>query len=357
MTARIVVLPGDGIGPEITEIALSFLTALAPVELVEAPIGGAAIDLTGDPLPPVTLDLCRHSSGVLVGAVGGPRWEAAPLPAVSGLLRLRRELGVFATVRPARYMGLPTPLREGLARHADLVIVRELLGGVYYAEPRSLGAHEAVNTWRQTADQIRRAADLAFRLAQRRRRRVTSVDKSNVLEASRLWRTVVTDVGASYPEVQLEHVFVDAMAFELIRAPHHYDVILADNLFGDILSNEAAVVAGSLSLLPSACLGPGPGVYQPLHGPMHEIAGRRTANPTGAILAVALLLEHALSRPDLARALETAVFAAIHEGVRTPDVGGHASSRDFARAVHRQLAWSRAGEGEPAFQTRTEWGV
>jgi 3-isopropylmalate dehydrogenase len=254
-------------------------------------------------------------------------------------------------------MGLPTPLKDTLARHANLLVVRDLAGGVYFGEPRSLSAHEAVNTWRQTAEQTRQVAQVAFAQARRRRKRVTSVDKANVLEASRLWRSVVTEVARGYPDVELEHRYVDAMSFELLRAPHRFDVIVTDNLFGDILSDEAAAVAGSIGLLPSASLGPGPGLYEPVHGSAPEIAGRGIANPTGAMLTVAMMLEHALGRPDLARAVEGSVFGALRE-VRTPDIGGTATTAEFTAAVHRHLSWRRwqdVAEDEQA--TASEWGV
>jgi 3-isopropylmalate dehydrogenase len=357
MTPKIAVLPGDGIGPEVTSAAVSVLQELMPVEIREAPIGGAAIDEAGDPLPRATLELCKSADAVLLGAVGGPRWDGLPVRAEEGLLRLRRELGVYANLRPARYMGLPTPLREGLARNADMLIVRDLSGGVYFGEPRGGGADAAVNTWRQSAQEVRAVAHVAFRLARRRRQLVTSVDKANVLEASRLWRRVVSEVAAEYPDVALEHRYVDAASFEILRAPQHFDVILTENLFGDILSDEAAAVAGSIGLLPSASLGPGPGLFEPVHGAASAIAGRGVANPTGALLTVALLLEHGLGRPGLARVLERAVSAALREA-KTPDVGGSATTAQFMAAVDRNLCWSRwSGEAEEEEPPGVGWGV
>jgi 3-isopropylmalate dehydrogenase len=357
MSATIVVLRGDGIGPEVTEAALSVLGACLPVRVREGLIGGAAIDEAGDPLPPATIDLCRNADAVLLGAVGGPKWERGLLRPEAGLLGLRRALGVYANLRPSRYMGLPTPLRDSLARHANMLVVRDLAGGVYFGEPRGITANEGINTWRQTVEQTRQVAQVAFAQAKKRRRRVTSVDKANVLEASRVWRATVSEVAKAYPDVELEHRYVDAMSFEMLKTPHRFDVIVTDNLFGDILSDEAAAVAGSIGLLPSASLGPGPGLYEPVHGSAPEIAGRGIANPTGAMLTVSLMLEHALGRPDLARAVEGSVFGALRE-VRTPDIGGSATSAEFTAAVHRHLSWRRwqdVTEDEQA--PASEWGV
>jgi 3-isopropylmalate dehydrogenase len=328
-----------------------------PVKVREGRIGGAAIDAGGDPLPRETLELCAEADAVFLGAVGGPRWEGGPARPEDGLLRLRRALGSYANLRPARYMGLPTPLREGLARHADMLIVRELSGGVYFGEPRGSSSTDAFNTWRQSAEQVRAVAHVAFRQARRRRQRVTSVDKANVLETSRLWRAVVSEVAREYPEVELEHRYVDAASFEILCAPHRFDVILTENLFGDILSDEAAVVAGSIGNLPSASLGAGPALFEPVHGSAPEIAGRGIANPVGAILTVAMLLEYALEQPELARAVEASVTAALKE-VRTPDIGGESKTAEVTAAVHRHLSWLRwANPPEQDGATAAEWGV
>lgn len=355
MVATIAVLKGDGIGPEVTEAALSVLGACVPVRVREALVGGAAIDATGDPLPAETLEICRSSDAVLLGAVGGPRWEGA-VRAEAGLLRLRQGLGLFANLRPARFVGLPTPLRESLARNADILVVRDLAGGVYFGEPRGETETEAFNTWRQTADQVRRVAHVAFQAARRRRNRVTSVDKANVLEASRLWRKVVTEVGREYTDVELEHRYIDAASFELLQSPHRFDVVLAENLFGDILSDEAAAVVGSLGILPSASLGEGKPLFEPVHGSTPELAGRGIANPCGAILSVAMLLEHALRRPDLARAVEAAVVATLREA-RTPDIGGTATTAEFTGLVHRNLSWLRWAHAPEETPAAYEWGV
>lgn len=354
MLPKIAVLRGDGIGPEVTEAALSVLGACLPCEVQEAPVGGAAIDSCGEPLPAETLRLCRESHAVLLGAVGGPRWAEGPRPE-DGLLGLRRGLGLWANLRPARDLGLPTPLREPLVRGADVLVVRELSSGVYFGEPRGLAGDVGTNTWRQTAEEVRRVAHVAFRAARRRRGRVTSVDKANVLEASRLWRTVVTEVGREYPEVVLEHRYVDAMSFELLQAPQRFDVVLADNLFGDILSDEAAALVGSIGLMPSASLGEGTPLFEPVHGSAPDLAGRGTANPTGALLSVALLLEHALGRPDLGRRVEAAVAAALRE-TRTPDIGGSATTVELTGQVHRHLGRARRAEPEEA-HFAYGWGV
>ncbi len=355
MTHTIAVLRGDGIGPEVTEAALSVLGACVPLKVREGVIGGAAIDATGDPLPPATLETCLRSEAVLLGAVGGPRWEG-PVRAEAGLLRLRQGLGLFANLRPARFMGLPTPLREALARHADILVVRELSGGVYFGEPRGGNDTEAFNTWRQSAAQVRRVAHVAFRAARGRRRRVTSVDKANVLETSRLWRRVVSEVAHEYPDVELEHRYVDAAAFELLKAPHRFDVVLTENLFGDILSDEVGVVVGSIGLLPSASLGEGPSLYEPVHGSAPDLAGHGTANPVGAILSAAMMLELSFNRAELARSVEAAVMATLRE-VRTPDLGGRATTAEFTAAVRRNLDWVRWSHAAPEDEASYEWGV
>ena len=356
MKPRVAVLAGDGIGPEVTRSALRVLEACLPVETTEAPVGGAALEARGDSLPEETLALCRESDAVLLGAVGGPQWEDAPVRPEKGLLRLRRELGAFANLRPARYLGLPTPLREGLARHADILVVRELSSGVYFGEPRELGPDEAVNTWRVTADEVRRVARVGFELAQKRRRHVCSVDKANILETSRLWRQVVTEVAADFPEVQLVHRHVDAASFDLLRVPQSFDVLLTDNLFGDILSDEAAAVSGSIGVLPSAALGTGPGLFEPVHGPANDLTGKGVANPVGAILAVALMLEHAFRKPQIARAVEAAVVATLRER-RTPDVGGSASTDQVTEGVLRHLQWARWSDDAEEEPATADWGV
>jgi 3-isopropylmalate dehydrogenase len=336
-SARIAVLRGDGIGPEVTEAALSVLSACLPCHFEEALVGGAAIDATGEALPAATLELARSSDATFLGAVGGPQWDGGAVRPEQGLLGLRRGLKVYANLRPARYLGLPTPLRQELAEQGDLMVVRELLGGVYFGEPRALGEDEAFNTWRQTADEVRAVARVAFGLARKRRRKVSSVDKANVLEASRLWRRTVIEVAKEFPDVALEHLYVDAASFEILRAPGRFDVLLTENLFGDILSDEAAALTGSIGLLASASLGDGPGLFEPVHGSAPDLTGKGIANPTGALLTVALLLEHGLKRPDLGAAVDRAVVATLAE-LRTPDLGGGATTSEVTAAVLRRLA-------------------
>jgi len=356
MNKKLAVLPGDGIGAEVTAAALAVLRECQTVDVTEALIGGAAIDATGSALPKETVALARASDAVFLGAVGGPKWQGQAR-AEDGILGLRRELGSYANLRPARYMGLLTPLREELVRHADILVVRELSAGVYFGEPRGLGESEAFNTWRQTAAEVRRLADLAFGLARKRRGRIASIDKANVLEASRLWRRVVTEVAREHPDVEVEHLYVDAASFAVLQAPHRFDVILTDNLFGDILSDELAAVAGSIGVLPSASLGEATPIFEPVHGSAPDLAGKGVANPMGAILTVAMMLEHVLGKPELARAVETAVTATLRE-LRTPDIGGRATTQQFTDAVRRNLGWARfaSGEPEPA-ASKADWGV
>jgi len=355
MPLKIAVLAGDGIGAEVTAAALSILESCIAIEVSEGLIGGAAIDATGDPLPPATVKLCSGSDAVLLGAVGGPRWEGT-VRAETGLLRLRRELGVYANLRPARYMSLPTPLREDLARKADILVVRELLGGVYFGEPRGTTEDAAFNTWRQSREEIERVTHLAFKKARGRRARVTSVDKANVLEASRLWRSVVSEIAQQYPDVELEHRFVDSAAFDILNTPHQFDVVLTENLFGDILSDMAGALAGSLGVLPSASIGLSTPLFEPVHGSAPDIAGRGTANPAGAILTVAMLLEH-FGEVDLARALEAAV-AETFKQLRTPDLGGTATTAEFTDAVRGHLSWLRfATHAEADPSAVAPWGV
>jgi 3-isopropylmalate dehydrogenase len=355
MTPTIAVLPGDGIGPEVIDAGLQILQACLPVRVVSGRIGGEAIDAGLDPLPQETLELCRKADAVFLGAVGGPRWEGA-VRAEAGLLNLRKGLGLYANLRPARYLGLVTPLREILVRHADLLVVRDLAGGVYFGEPRGLEGATAFNTWRQSAEQVKRVAHVAFQQARTRRKRVLSVDKANVLEASRLWRRVVDDVAREYPDVALEHRYVDAASFEILQAPQRLDVILTENLFGDILSDELAAVVGSIGLLASASIGDGPWLYEPVHGSAPTLVGKGIANPTGAFLTVALLLEHSLNRPDLARVVEASVTTTLAQ-IKTPDIGGTATTREFTAAVLRNLAWLRWSNSEGDEPQATDWAV
>ena len=329
----VLLLGGDGIGPEVVEAAAECLQAAASrfgrrLVFRRAPIGGAALDMGLPPLPEETLRMARESDAVLLGAVGGPRWDALPGPRrpEAGLLALRRELGVFANVRPVQmFPGLEgtSPLRPEVVAGTDLVVVRELLGGLYYG-PRGRregpGGVVAFDTLEYSQEQIDRAAAFAFELARRRRRRLTCVDKANVLESSRMWRERVQALAARYPDVEVGFQYVDSCAMKLVQAPRDFDVLLCENMFGDILSDEAAVLAGSIGMLPSASLGGPVGLYEPVHGSAPDIAGRGVANPIGAILAGALLLEWSLGWPEAAAAVVEAVRAVLAEGLRTADL-------------------------------------
>ncbi len=349
---RVALLPGDGIGPEVIREAAAVLEAAGrrfgiPIAFTEAPVGGDAVDRTGVPLPERTLQICRHSDAVMLGAVGGPRWDHLPGAArpEAGLLQLRRALGVYANLRPVRVAPAlvdASPLRPEVAAGTDLVIVRELTGGLYYGQPRGRTDDGAVDTMRYSAAEVARVVRVAVALARARRRRVTSVDKANVLETSRLWREVATAEAARAPDVRVEHMLVDTCALQLVRAPAQFDVIVTENMFGDILSDAAGAVVGSLGLLPSASLGDRPpSLYEPVHGSAPDLAGRGVANPVGAILSAAMLLRHAVGHAEAARAVEEAVDRVLAAGVRTPDLGGRASTADVGAAVVEAL---RAGE-------------
>ena len=341
MLLNLTILPGDGIGPEVTEQAVHVLEAVAEafghkLELHHKLIGGAALTAANDPLPPETIQACLASSAVLLGAVGSPAFDRNPghLRPEAGLLRVRRELGAYANLRPAVFFPALedcTPLRAELVRGTDIMIVRELLGGAYFGQPRSIegnpGSRVAINTMRYGEDEIERIARVAFDLAMKRRRKVLSVDKANVLECSRLWREVVTSVGKGYPEVKLGHQYVDSVAMLLVQRPGDFDVVLTENMFGDILSDQAGGVVGSLGLLASASIGGPVGLYEPVHGSAPDIAGKGIANPLGAILSVAMLLRHTFHLEREAAAVETAVSVVLEQGARTPDLAGktHAS--------------------------------
>lgn len=336
---RILLLPGDGVGPEVTAAAARVLARVRDLlrdaggprlTWSEAAIGGSAIDAAGDPLPPETLAAAERADAVLLGAVGGPRWDSLPPQRrpETGLLGLRRALGVYANLRPTALLpGLASrsPLRAAAVQGLDCLLVRELTGGIYYGAPRGRSgegsARRAVDTMVYGEHEIRRIAHVAFRAARSRRRSVTSVDKANVLENSRLWREVVAEVGQEYPDVDLSHQLVDSMAMLLVLRPAQYDVILAENLFGDILSDELGGVVGSLGVLASASIGDGgPGIYEPVHGSAPDIAGQDRANPLGAILSLALLFEHGLGMAETGRSIADAAGMALAQGLRTPDI-------------------------------------
>ncbi|HEY4687937.1 MAG TPA: 3-isopropylmalate dehydrogenase [Anaerolineae bacterium] len=352
MRAKIVLLPGDGIGPEVVAEGQRALGVVArkfghQFEFSQHLIGGCAIDATGSALPDATLAACRASDAVLLGAVGGPKWDdpAAPVRPEQGLLAIRKGLGLYANLRPARpHPALieASPLRPERLNGVDLLVVRELTGGLYFGQPKGRdqrnGHVRAVDTLEYTDFEIRRVVQLAFRLAAGRRNKVTSVDKANVLESSRLWRQTASALASEYPDVKLEHMLVDTAAMRLVAAPSGFDVIVTENMFGDILTDEAAVLVGSMGLLPSASLGDeGPGLYEPIHGSAPDIAGKGIANPIGTILSAAMLLRYSLKLEREATALETAVDKAITDGARTADLGGELTTREMANEVIERL--------------------
>jgi 3-isopropylmalate dehydrogenase len=329
---RVVVLPGDGVGPEVTEQAERALIAAAAqcgvtIRCEHGLIGAVAVRTARDPLPASTREACAAADAILLGAVGDPSLDGAPrhLRPETGLLGLRRALGLYLNLRPVKVrasLAAISPLKAERLGTADLLVVRELAGGLYYGEPRGRYGVRAVNTMSYERSEIERVARPAFEAARARRRRVTSVDKANVLEVSQLWREVVTEVAREYPDVTLEHQLVDSAAMRLITDPGSFDVIVTENMFGDILSDEAAVLAGSIGLLPSASLGDGPGLYEPIHGSAPDLAGRDAANPIGAILSSAMLLRHTLKIEEGARLIEQAVERALASGLRTRDIAG-----------------------------------
>jgi 3-isopropylmalate dehydrogenase len=341
MAVTIAVLPGDGIGPEITAPALEVLSRVGDFDFAEHPFGGASIDAHGTALTDETLAACRASDAVLLAAVGGPQWDStdsqAPRPE-QGLLGLRKALGLYANLRPVRAVEAlldASPLRREVVQRTDLLVVRELTGGIYFGQ-KTRTDDSASDLCVYSTAEIERIARVAFAAA---RSKVTSVDKANVLETSRLWREVVRRVHAQeFPHVELEHALVDSTAMKLITAPRHFDVILTENMFGDILSDEASVVTGSLGLLPSASIGEGgPGVFEPVHGSAPDIAGQGIANPLAMFLSAALMLRHGLGRESEASAVESAVDRALDEGLRTRDLGGTASTAEATQAVLAHL--------------------
>jgi 3-isopropylmalate dehydrogenase len=334
MNLRIAVLRGDGIGPEVTEQALRVLRAVgestgSEFTLNDYVIGGAAIETLGSPLPAETVDGVLASNAVLLGAVGAPEFDGLPASSrpEAGLLSLRTLCGAFANLRPARTFDALlecSPLKPEILRGADILIVRELLGGLYFGAPRGIVADStspyAVNTMRYSESEVERVARVAFEAARGRRNRVTSVDKANVLEVSRLWRDVVTKVALDYPEVELEHVYVDACAMFLVTNPTRFDVLLTENMFGDILSDEASALTGALGMLPSASLGGAVAIYEPVHGSAPTIAGKGVANPLGAIASAAMLLRHSAALPLEADDVEHAIELVLADGYRTTDL-------------------------------------
>jgi 3-isopropylmalate dehydrogenase len=348
---EILLLPGDGIGPEVVGAAREVVDAAADhfgieMRYEERRIGGTAIREEGEPVSDETLDAASASDSVLLGAVGHPDFDDAPVRPEAGLLKLRKHLGAFANLRPVA--SIPSligssPLKREVVDGVDVLIVRELTGGAYFGEKEE-GEERASDLSVYTREEIERVARVAFEAAKRRKRRVTSVDKANVMATSRLWRKVVTDVAQDYPDIELDHVLVDAAAMYLIQTPKRFDVMLTENLFGDILSDEAAILPGSMGMLPSASLGkPGsPGIFEPVHGSAPDIAGEGKANPYATILSAAMMFRHSLGRPDVAEAIEQGVSVALEAHFSTPDIGGKKTTEEVTKAVSK---WVAAGEG------------
>ena len=332
---KIAVLAGDGIGPEIIGQAVKVLKALAQdglkVELEEAPFGGAGYDAHGDPLPASTLKLARAADAVLCGAVGGPKYDALPRPErpEQGILRIRKELGLFANLRPAllypELVGAST-LKPEVVSGLDIMIIRELTGDIYFGEPRgrrtnAAGEREGFDTMLYSESEIRRIAEIGFATALKRNRKLCSVDKENVLETSRLWREVVTDMGKRYPQIELSHMYVDNAAMQLVRAPKQFDVVVTGNMFGDILSDAASMLTGSIGMLPSASLDAnGKGLYEPIHGSAPDIAGKNLANPLATILSSAMMMRYTFNEEKWAQRIEAAVKSVLTQGYRTADI-------------------------------------
>ena len=333
---RIAVLPGDGIGPEIMKVALDVLSAAGEkegenFEFNEALIGGAAIDATGDPYPEETMQICKASDAVLLAAIGGYKWDSLPNPQrpEKGLLRLRSSLNAFANLRPAvvlPQLAEASTLKREVVEGVDILIVRELVGGIYFGQPRGIeernGERVGFNTDVYSESEIERIARVAFEAADKRSKRLCSVEKSNVLEVSQLWKEVVTRIGETeYPQIELSHMYIDNAAMQLIRNPKSFDTIVTGNIFGDILSDEASMLTGSLGMLPSASISnDGPGVYEPVHGSAPDIAGQNKANPLAMVLSAAMMCRYGLNLPKMADRIEKAVTAALDEGYRTVDI-------------------------------------
>jgi 3-isopropylmalate dehydrogenase len=333
----VVLLPGDGIGPEIIPAATAILDAVGDFTYEEHLFGGAAIDAAGEPLPQATLDACRQADAVLLAAVGGPKWDAGGPRPEAGLLAIRKELGLFANLRPVRAIPAlagASPLKD--VENVDLLVVRELTGGIYFGAKEE-GTERASDLCAYTREEVERIARVAFEAA---KSRVVSVDKANVLATSRLWRSVVSELhGREFPHIELQHLLVDNAAMQLVTNPRHFEVILTENMFGDILSDEASILTGSIGLLPSASLGgDGPGLFEPVHGSAPDIAGQGIANPLAMILSAALMLRHAFGMEAEAAAVEAAVDAALGDGLRTADLGGDATTDAAVGAVLGKLA-------------------
>jgi len=359
MKAKITLLPGDGIGPEVVAAAAAVLDEIGKkfghrFEMDSQLIGGIAIDETGVPLPDPTLESCKKADAVLLGAVGGPKWDDpnASVRPEQGLLGLRKGLGLFANLRPVQphpQLLSASPLKESYLEGTDILILRELTGGIYFGSPRekrinAQGEEEALDTMIYSESEVVRIAKLAFEIAQKRRKKVTSVDKANVLESSRLWRKTVAKVAQDYPDVEQENLLIDAATMHLLSRPRDFDVMVTMNLFGDIITDESSMLTGSMGNMPSAALGEElnnfgkpRGMYEPIHGSAPDIAGKGIANPIGTILSAALLLRHSLGMEAEARAIETAVDAAINSGSRTTDLGGEMTTEQIGAEILQRL--------------------
>jgi 3-isopropylmalate dehydrogenase len=352
LEAKIVVLPGDGIGPEVTAEALRVLDAVAKkgnhsFSYDSRLMGGCSIDAHGTALTPEALAACQASSAVLLGAVGGPKWDdpSAKVRPEQGLLALRKGLGVFANLRPVKVHPAlvdSSPLRPEKLAGVDILVIRELTGGLYFGQPKGRtvtdGVERAVDTLEYHDYEVKRVVELAFRLAKERKGKVTSVDKANVLESSRLWRQIATGIGKANPGVALDHMLVDTASMRLVTSPASFDVLVTENMFGDILTDEASVLAGSMGMLPSASIGSGgPGLYEPIHGSAPDIAGKGIANPVGTILSAAMMLRHSLGLPAEAAAIEDAVHRTIADGCRTADLGGSLPTPRMTDEVLKRL--------------------
>lgn len=346
MPKKIVVLEGDGIGPEIMSSAIAVLQAAVEktditFEFTAYPFGGAGIDQAGDPLPQETLVACQEADAILLGAIGGPKWDDAVKRPEQGLLQLRKALNLFANIRPIRVSDalLPfSPLKEKIVSGTDFVVVRELTGGIYFGEPRHLGAEEAYDTSRYQRYEIERIVRAAFDIAQSRQKKLVSVDKANVLAASKLWRKTVNEIASDYPDVTVSHLYVDAAAMLIVQKPTSFDVIVTENLFGDILSDEASVLPGTLGVLPSASHSEsGVSLYEPIHGSAPDIAGKNIANPVSMILSAALMLRQSFGFHDIADQIEEACEAVMNAGTVTADLGGTTTTTEFTQAVIEQL--------------------
>ncbi|EDN9146133.1 3-isopropylmalate dehydrogenase [Listeria monocytogenes] len=346
MTYKITSLAGDGIGPEIMNAGLQVLEAVAKkynhtFEIERHPFGGAGIDQAGDPIPSATLKACQDADAILLGAIGGPKWDNAPKRPEDGLLALRKALGLFANIRPIQVPSSIThlsPLKKEIVENTDFIVVRELTGGLYFGEPKQWDDNSALDSLTYTRAEIERIIEKAFEIAATRNKKVTSVDKANVLASSKLWRKIAEEVASRHLDITLEHLYVDAAAMLMIQRPTTFDVIVTENLFGDILSDEASVITGSLGMLPSASHAEnGPSLYEPIHGSAPDIANQNIANPMSMISSVSMMLRQSFSLFEEADAIDTATAKTMQAGFLTADLGGNTSTTDFTNEVLKQI--------------------